>query len=148
VAFASGPSAFGCAEADQAAAPNGFARSTRLRSRGLFIAAHRSLRRWMLSRKSGLLPNTRARMSAVAAVTLKRISLRGSIVGTRHDLDKVIALSVEGKVKAKITKAILGDINTIFAKLKVGNIEERMVLNLSMPLAARKQKVEGKLVSA
>src|SRR5258708_37982239 len=34
---------------DHAAAPSGFARSTRSRSRGLFIASHRSLRRCTLS---------------------------------------------------------------------------------------------------
>ena len=44
----------------------GRARSIRLRSLGLFIASQRSLRRCTLSQKSGLLPNTRARMSAIA----------------------------------------------------------------------------------
>jgi hypothetical protein len=58
---------------DHAAAPSGFARSIRSRSRGLFIACHRSLRRCTFSQKSGLLPNTRARMSAVAAVTFRRL---------------------------------------------------------------------------
>src|SRR6266700_1432163 len=55
-----------------AASVKGRARSIRLRSRGECIASHRSLRRCTLSQKSGLLPNTRARMSAVAAVTLRR----------------------------------------------------------------------------
>jgi hypothetical protein len=34
-----------CDDRDHAAAPSGLARSIRLRSRGLFIASHRSLRR-------------------------------------------------------------------------------------------------------
>jgi hypothetical protein len=37
-------------------------------SRGLCIASHRSRRRWTFDKKSGLLPNTRARISAIAAV--------------------------------------------------------------------------------
>src|SRR5260221_7106829 len=56
-----------------AATPNGFARSILSRSRGSCIASQRSLRRWTFSQKSGLLPNTRASMSAVAAVTLLRL---------------------------------------------------------------------------
>ena len=48
-----------------AAVRSGVARSIRSRSRGLFIPSHRSLRRWKLSQKSRLSPNTRARMSAV-----------------------------------------------------------------------------------
>ena len=40
-------------------------------------------------------------------VVLKRITLRGSIVGTRRDLDEAIAFATEGKVKAEITKAPL-----------------------------------------
>jgi hypothetical protein len=44
------------------------------RARGeLFIASHRSLRRCTFSQKSGLLLKTRARISAVAAVTVRRL---------------------------------------------------------------------------
>ena len=44
---------------------------------------------------------------------LKRITVRGSIVGTRRDLDKAIAFAAEGKVKAEITKAPLSDANPL-----------------------------------
>lgn len=64
-------------------------------------------------------------------VVLKRITLRGSIVGTRRDLDEAIAFAVDGKVKAEITKAPLRDINAIFAKLKAGKIEGRVVLDFT-----------------
>ncbi len=64
-------------------------------------------------------------------VVLKRITLRGSIVGTRRDLDQAIGFAAEGKVKAQITKARLGDINEIFAKLKAGRIEGRVVLDFA-----------------
>lgn len=75
-------------------------------------------------------------------VVLKRITLRGSIVGTRRDLDEAIAFAVDGKVKADITKAPLSDINAIFAKLKAGKIEGRMVLDFTMPITMAKRKEE------
>jgi len=61
-------------------------------------------------------------------VVLKRITVRGSIVGTRRDLDEAVAFAVEGKVRADITKAPLEDINTIFGNLRAGKVEGRMVL--------------------
>ncbi len=62
-------------------------------------------------------------------VVLKRITIRGSIVGSRRDLDEAIAFAAEGKVRADVTKAPLTEINAIFAKLKSGKIEGRMVLD-------------------
>lgn len=64
-------------------------------------------------------------------VVLKRITVRGSIVGTRRDLDEAIAFATSGKVKSEITKARLEDINDIFAKLEQGKIEGRMVLDFT-----------------
>ncbi|SNT43509.1 alcohol dehydrogenase, propanol-preferring [Tardiphaga sp. OK246] len=78
-------------------------------------------------------------------VVLKRITVRGSIVGTRRDLDEAVAFAVDGKVRAEITKAPLSDINAIFAKLKAGKIEGRIVLDLSMPIAGSTQITEGEL---
>ncbi len=64
-------------------------------------------------------------------VVLKRITVRGSIVGTRRDLDEALAFAAEGKVKAEIRKAPLSAINTIFADLKAGRVEGRMVLDFA-----------------
>ncbi|WP_378941488.1 alcohol dehydrogenase AdhP [Mesorhizobium sp. ANAO-SY3R2] len=64
-------------------------------------------------------------------VVLKRITIRGSIVGTRRDLDEAIAFATSGKVRSQITKARLENINDIFAKLEHGKIEGRMVLDFS-----------------
>jgi alcohol dehydrogenase, propanol-preferring len=64
-------------------------------------------------------------------VVLKRITVRGSIVGTRRDLDEAIAFAAEGKVRSEIRTAPLDDINAIFADLKAGKIEGRMVLDLT-----------------
>jgi propanol-preferring alcohol dehydrogenase len=63
-------------------------------------------------------------------VVLKRITIRGSIVGTRKDLAEALAFAAEGKVRAHIHQARLEDINTIFADLKAGKIDGRMVVNL------------------
>ncbi|WP_316204775.1 alcohol dehydrogenase AdhP [Bradyrhizobium sp. SZCCHNS3004] len=64
-------------------------------------------------------------------VVLKRITVRGSIVGTRRDLDEAIAFAAEGKVKAEITTAPLSEINTIFDKMKAGKIDGRIVLDFT-----------------
>jgi len=75
-------------------------------------------------------------------VVLKRITVRGSIVGTRRDLDEAIAFAAEGKVHAEITKAPLDDINTILANLKAGKVEGRMVLDFSQKSPNRPAKAE------
>ncbi|MGJ5177123.1 alcohol dehydrogenase AdhP [Bradyrhizobium oligotrophicum] len=64
-------------------------------------------------------------------VVLKRITVRGSIVGTRRDLDEAIAFAAEGKVGAEITTAPLSEINTIFDRMKAGKIDGRMVLDFT-----------------
>ena len=62
-------------------------------------------------------------------VVLKRITVRGSIVGTRRDLDEAIAFAAEGKVKAEVTKVPLAQINDVFDRMKAGKIDGRMVLD-------------------
>ncbi len=62
-------------------------------------------------------------------VVLKRITVRGSIVGTRRDLDEAIAFAAEGKVKAEFNRAPLADINAIFERMKAGKIDGRVVLD-------------------
>lgn len=64
-------------------------------------------------------------------VVLKRITVRGSIVGTRRDLDEAVAFAAEGKVKAEITTAPLSEINTIFDRMKAGKIDGRVVLDFT-----------------
>lgn len=64
-------------------------------------------------------------------VVLKRITVRGSIVGTRRDLAESIAFAAEGKVKAEIHKAPLESINDIFDALKAGKVDGRMVLDFA-----------------
>ncbi|THH38229.1 alcohol dehydrogenase AdhP [Aliishimia ponticola] len=63
-------------------------------------------------------------------VVLKRITTRGSIVGTRKDLAEAVQFANEGKVKTHINKAKLDDINTIFADLEAGKVDGRMVIEM------------------
>jgi propanol-preferring alcohol dehydrogenase len=62
-------------------------------------------------------------------VVLKRITVRGSIVGTRRDLDEAVAFATDGKVKAEVTKVRLAQINDVFDRMKAGKIGGRMVLD-------------------
>jgi propanol-preferring alcohol dehydrogenase len=64
---------------------------------------------------------------------LNRYTIRGSIVGTRKDMQEAIGFAVEGKVKATVSVARLEDINLIFDKLKKGEIEGRVVLEIANP---------------
>ena len=63
---------------------------------------------------------------------LNRFTVRGSIVGTRQDLQEAIDFAVAGKVRATVHPAKLEDINSIFATMKKGEIEGRMVLEIAV----------------
>ncbi len=94
-----------------------------------FAQAVRMVRRKGTVSLVGLPPGDFA--APIFDVVLKRITVRGSIVGTRRDLDEAILFAAEGKVKGDINKAPLNEINTIFASLKSGKIVGRAVLDLS-----------------
>ncbi len=76
----------------------------------------------------GLPPGTFA--TPIFDVVLKRITMRGSIVGTRRDLAEAIAFAAEGKVRPHIHKAKLADINRVFADLKAGTVDGRIVIDI------------------
>jgi Zn-dependent alcohol dehydrogenases len=63
-------------------------------------------------------------------VVLKRITVRGSIVGTRKDLAEAIAFAAEGKVKSTTTTRRLDEINAVFDAMKQGTIDGRVVLTM------------------
>jgi propanol-preferring alcohol dehydrogenase len=62
---------------------------------------------------------------------LKRITVRGSIVGTRQDLDEALEFAGEGKVAAHFSWDRLENINAIFERMEQGGIDGRIVLDLS-----------------
>jgi propanol-preferring alcohol dehydrogenase len=57
------------------------------------------------------------------------ITIRGSIVGTRLDLQEALDFAGEGKVKATVTTEPLASINDIFARMHRGEIEGRTVID-------------------
>jgi alcohol dehydrogenase, propanol-preferring len=63
-------------------------------------------------------------------IVMNRITIRGSIVGTRKDLAEAIDFASEGKVRAHIHKARLDDINQIFRDLEAGKVDGRMVITI------------------
>lgn len=48
-------------------------------------------------------------------------------------MKEAIEFAVEGKVKATITPARLEDVNDVFDKMKKGQIEGRVVLEIAKP---------------
>jgi propanol-preferring alcohol dehydrogenase len=60
---------------------------------------------------------------------LNGITVRGSIVGTRLDLQEALNFAAEGKVKATVETAALDDINEVFARMHRGDIQGRVVLD-------------------
>lgn len=67
----------------------------------------------------------------IFGMVLNGITVRGSIVGTRLDLQESIDFAAQGKVKATIHKAKLEDINDVFARMHKGQIEGRIVLDIA-----------------
>lgn len=63
-------------------------------------------------------------------VVLKRLTVRGSIVGTRKDLEECLQFAAEGKVKATIEPQPLDAINEVFERLSNGEVNGRVVLSL------------------
>lgn len=63
-------------------------------------------------------------------VVLNAKTVRGSIVGTRKDLQEAIDFAAEGKVAAHYTIDKLDNINKIFDRMKKGAIEGRVVLEM------------------
>lgn len=61
---------------------------------------------------------------------LSGITIRGSAVGTRKDLQESLQFAVEGKVKAHIETQPLDAINDILGRLKRGEITGRVVLDI------------------
>ncbi|MEM7644407.1 MAG: alcohol dehydrogenase AdhP [Pseudomonadota bacterium] len=63
-------------------------------------------------------------------IVLKRITVRGSIVGTRNDLRESLAMAGEGKVASHYSVDKLENINAIFDKMRDGKIDGRIVMEI------------------
>jgi alcohol dehydrogenase, propanol-preferring len=67
---------------------------------------------------------------SVFEVVLNRYTIRGSIVGTRLDLEEALAFAADGKVQATIETLPLESINAVFERLKAGKVNGRIVLGI------------------
>jgi len=63
-------------------------------------------------------------------MVLSRYTIRGSIVGTRLDLEEALAFAAECKVRATIETLALESINDVFKRLRTGQVNGRVVLEL------------------
>jgi len=65
-------------------------------------------------------------------MVLDGITVRGSIVGTRKDLQEALDFAGRHKVKATIAVEPLSHINAIFERMHAGKIEGRIVVDMSL----------------
>jgi len=63
-------------------------------------------------------------------VVLKRLTVRGSIVGTRMDLQEALQFAAEGKVRSTVEAQPLEAVNEVFDRLRRGEVRGRVVLQL------------------
>lgn len=61
-------------------------------------------------------------------VVLKRITLRGSIVGSRRDMAEALSFAAEGKVRTTVTVKPLSEVNEALDQLRHGKVDGRIVL--------------------
>ena len=64
-------------------------------------------------------------------MVLRGITVRGSIVGTRLDLQEALAFAGENKVHATVSTDRLNNINDVLARMQAGAIEGRVVLDMN-----------------
>ncbi|MEJ2625331.1 MAG: alcohol dehydrogenase AdhP [Pseudolabrys sp.] len=62
---------------------------------------------------------------------LNGITVRGSIVGSRLDLQEALDFAGDGKVKATVAAEPLENINDIFARMHHGDIQGRIVIDMA-----------------
>jgi alcohol dehydrogenase, propanol-preferring len=73
-------------------------------------------------------------------VVLNRYTIRGSIVGTRLDLEEALTFAAEGKVKATIETQPLESINDVLKRLKAGKVNGRIVLGIGAQASEQGKK--------
>jgi alcohol dehydrogenase, propanol-preferring len=75
---------------------------------------------------------------SIFELVLNGYTLRGSIVGTRLDLEEALAFAAEGKVRATIETVPLESINDVLSRLKKGDIRGRIVLDMKGETAVKR----------
>jgi len=67
----------------------------------------------------------------IFGMVLNGITVRGSIVGTRLDLQESLQFAADGKVAATVSTDKLENINDVFKRMHAGAIEGRVVLDFN-----------------
>ncbi len=97
-------------------------------TRKAFEQAYRSVKRGGTLVVVGL-PNDELPIPIFDTV-LNGVTVKGSIVGTRKDLQEALAFAAQGKVRTNIETQPLDSINDVFHRLETGNINGRVVLTM------------------
>jgi len=66
----------------------------------------------------------------IFSTVLNGITVRGSIVGTRRDLQESLDFAAQGSVRAHIHRDRLENINKVFGQLREGTVDGRVVMAL------------------
>lgn len=61
-------------------------------------------------------------------IVLKGLTIRGSLVGTRQDLEEALDFYARGKIKPTVTEVKLDDVNDVFDGLINGGVDGRRVI--------------------
>lgn len=66
--------------------------------------------------------------ASVFNIVFKGLTIRGSLVGTRQDMEEALDFFARGLIKPTVTECALEDVNDVFEKMRRGKIDGRMVI--------------------
>lgn len=65
----------------------------------------------------------------VFETVLRGISIHGSIVGTRQDMNEALSIAASGKIKCNVENAEIDDIQNVLDRVRHGQVNGRIVIN-------------------
>ena len=66
--------------------------------------------------------------ASIFEIVLKGLTVRGSIVGTRQDMEEALEFYARGQIHPTVSTRNLGEINAVFDEMKHGKIDGRVVI--------------------
>jgi alcohol dehydrogenase, propanol-preferring len=66
--------------------------------------------------------------ASIFEIVLKGLTVRGSIVGTRQDMEEALDFYARGQIHPTVSTRQLGEINAVFDEMKNGKIDGRVVI--------------------
>ena len=61
-------------------------------------------------------------------IVLKGLTIRGSIVGTRQDMEEALPFYARGQIHPTVSERRLDEVNEVLDEMKHGNIDARVVI--------------------